>query len=106
MNMRESSIYREVYAAGIAASVALFAPSGTVHDKRDAVLWLGTKKFGEPDDVTRSRLAQIESETQIDWLVILVHYASSWNHLLDNLPTDTGSVTTLAYKWYIDAEAR
>ncbi|MGO8672610.1 MAG: hypothetical protein ACLQVD_14745 [Capsulimonadaceae bacterium] len=86
-NMWESTTYRAIYVEGMVQGIAEVNGLPTSLSERDAVLLVGTHRFGEPDDHIRSRLAQIESTTQIHWLVLLVFDAFSWTHLLDNLPS-------------------
>ena len=88
-NMQESSTYRAILAEGEARGIAVGEARGIAvgeaRGKREAVLRVGSKRFGEPDAHTRSILDQIDSPERLDGLLIRVIDAESWSELLGHL---------------------
>ena len=91
-DMQESSTYRAILAEGeargeargVARGVASGIALGAALGKREAVLRLGSKRFGEPDPFVRSVLDAIDSTERLDGLLLRVIEAQSWNELLSN----------------------
>ena len=69
-------------ARGIALGEARGIALGEARGKRESVLRLATKRFGEPDVAARSILDGIESPERLDGLLIRAIEAQSWNDLL------------------------
>lgn len=64
---------------------------------RKAVLLLGTKKLGPPDDSIRTRLASITDLERLDRMMLRASTAASWEEILNTpcgpvIPIDDGPV--------------
>ena len=55
---------------------------GEARGKREAILQLGTRRFGKPSDLTRSLLDEIDSIERLNSLALRVFDAESWSDLL------------------------
>ena len=90
--MQESSTFRAILAEGEARGIALGEARGIAlgeargeaHGKRDSILRLGSRRFGEPDAAVRTFLDKIDSLERLDHLVARLLDAESWNDLLGN----------------------
>ena len=87
-NMQESSTFRAILAEGEARGIALGEACGVAlgeaRGKRDSILRLGSRRFGEPDEAVRTFLDKIDSLERLDHLVARLLDAESWNDLLGN----------------------
>ena len=87
-NMQESSTFRAILAEGEARGIALGEARGVAlgeaRGKRDSILRLGSRRFGEPDAAVRTFLDKIDSLERLDHLVARLLDAESWNDLLGN----------------------
>jgi predicted transposase YdaD len=79
--MRESTTYMEILEEGIAEGEARGIAEGEAKGERRLLTIAGTKRFGEPDDVTRAMIDSLDT-TQIEALMVRIFEVESWEELL------------------------
>ena len=80
--LEESWVYQDILTKGLAEGLAKGRAEGGLEEARKAVLSLGRKKLGQPDEQLRAR---IDGLTDLEYLNLLINRildASSWEELL------------------------
>ena len=85
--IEESSVYQDIFAKGEAKGEAKGRKrkgrvEGRVEEARLAILRLGRKKFGQPDEGVRTTIDAIDDIDQLNSLLDRILDVSSWNELL------------------------
>jgi predicted transposase YdaD len=86
--IEESSVYQDIFAKGEAKGLAEgraegFA-EGRTEEARQAVLQLGRKKLGQPDEEVRMRIAAIADVDRLNSLLERILEVASWEELLSS----------------------
>jgi len=76
--IEESSVYQSIFAKGEAKGEA----KGRVEEARLAILLLGRKKFGQPDEGVRMTIDAIDDVDQLNSLLDRILDVSTWDELL------------------------
>ena len=76
--MRESSTYQLIVEEGLAKGLA----EGQTKGRREDILKLATKRFGEPTIEIRDALSGMKDIAQLDSLMDRLLDASSWDDLM------------------------
>jgi predicted transposase YdaD len=76
--IEESSVYQDIFAQGEAQGRV----AGRVEEARLAILHLGRKKCGQPDEGVRSTIGAIDDVDQLNSLLVRLMDVSSWEELL------------------------
>jgi predicted transposase YdaD len=79
-----SSVYQAIYARGYALGYAKGYHRGRVKGRRESLLRLGRKKWGEPDERVLAQIAAIDDLDRLGLLIdrIFDASASSWDELV------------------------
>jgi predicted transposase YdaD len=84
--IEESSVYQDIFAQreakGEARGEARGEAKGRVEEARLAILRVGRKKHGQPDDGVRTMLDAIDNVDQLNSLLDRILEVSSWDELL------------------------
>jgi predicted transposase YdaD len=92
--IEESSVYQDIFAKGEAKGLvegrverraeglAEGFIEGRIDEARQAVLQLGRKKLGQPDDGVRMRIAAIADVDRLNSLLERILEVASWDELL------------------------
>lgn len=80
--MEESTTYQYILEKGLEKGIEQGLQLGKVKEARKIIARQGTIRFGEPDDVTKARLDQIESLDRLERLSDRVITVGSWQELL------------------------
>jgi predicted transposase YdaD len=83
--IEESSVYQDIFAKGEAKGLI----EGRTEEARQAVLQLGRKKLGQPDEGVRMRIAAIADVDRLNFLLERILDVESWDELL-NSPVPPG----------------
>jgi predicted transposase YdaD len=88
--LEESSVYQDIFAKGeakglvegLAEGRAEGFVEGQTEEARQAVLQLGCKKLGQPDEGVRMKFAAIDDIARLNSLLERILEVASWDELL------------------------
>jgi predicted transposase YdaD len=84
--IEESSVYQDIFAKGLVEGLAEGRAEGFVEGRideaRQAVLQLGRKKLGQPNEGVRTRIAAIADVDRLNFLLERILEVASWDELL------------------------
>jgi predicted transposase YdaD len=80
--IEESSVYQDIFAKGEARGEAKGRAEGRVDQAREALLLVGSKKLGEPDENVRMRIESIEDDVRLNSLLRRIFDVATWDELL------------------------
>jgi predicted transposase YdaD len=80
--IEESSVYQDIFAKGKADGLVDGRAAGRIEEARQAVLQVGRKKLGQPDEEVRKRIAAIDNVDRLNALLERILDVSSWDELL------------------------
>jgi len=80
--IEESSVYQRIFAKGEAKGRAEGEAKGRAEEARQALLHLGSKRLGQPDERVRTRLDAIDDLDGLNVLLERMLDVSSWDELL------------------------
>lgn len=83
--MKESDTYQAILEEGAAIGEARGEAIGEVKGERNALLRLGSKRFGQPDATTIAAIQAITTLEQLEQLMDRLLEAESWAELLNNV---------------------
>ena len=79
--IEESSVYQDIFAKGEARGEARGEAKGRAAEARDAVLRLGRKRLGQPNEIVPKKIAAIDDVDQLNSLLDRILDVSSWDEL-------------------------
>jgi predicted transposase YdaD len=80
--IEESSVDQDIFAQGEAQGEDKGEAKGRVEEARLAILRLGRKKYGQPDEDVRSTIDAIDDVDRLNALLVRILDVSSWDELL------------------------
>ena len=83
MGMEESTTYQEILRKGVEQGEAIGVMKGEAIGLQESILRIGSKRFGQPEDLTVKALRAIESVPLLQRLVDRLLEVESWTELLN-----------------------
>ena len=80
--IEESSVYQDIFAKGEAKGLVEGRDEGRIEEARQAVLTVGRKKLGPPDEEERMKIATIDNVDRLNALLERILDVASWEELL------------------------
>ena len=80
--IEESSVYQDIFAKGEAKGLVEGRDEGRIEEARQAVLTVGRKKLGLPDEKARTRIAAIDDVDRLNALLERILDVATWDELL------------------------
>jgi predicted transposase YdaD len=86
--IEESSVYQDIFAQGEAKGEARGEARGRAEEAREAVLTVGRKRLGQPEDGVFGKINAINDVNQLNSLLDRILDVSSWEELMTfpNIP--------------------
>ncbi len=80
--IEESSVYQGIFAKGVAKGRAEGEAKGRAEEALEALLHVGSKRLGQPDERVQRRLNAIDDLSRLNNLLGRILGVSSWDKLL------------------------
>jgi predicted transposase YdaD len=80
--IEESSVYQDIFAKGETEGRTEGRAEGRVEEAREAVLTVGRKRLGQPEDGVIRQINAMDEVNQVNSLLVRILDVSSWDDLL------------------------